>query len=96
MSLIILVTLFTAGFVAILVYFGIKAQYRKKDGGATVVIGMLGTARTDFVKTMGGKVHVYGEIWQARSDEDIKEGDRIIVTEIKGLTLIVKKAIQSM
>lgn len=92
MSLIIMVTLVTAGFVAILVYFGIKAQYRKKDGGATVVIGMNGTARTDFTKGMGGKVHVYGEIWQARSEDDIKEGDKIIVTDIKGLTLIVKKA----
>jgi len=95
MSLIILVTLFTAGFVAILVYFGIKAQYRKKDGGANVVIGMTGIARTDFSKEMGGKVHVYGEIWQARSEDDIKEGEVVTVTEIRGLTLIVQKATKS-
>jgi membrane-bound serine protease (ClpP class) len=94
MTLIIVVTLATAIFVAILVYYGIKAQSRKKEGGSQAVIGMTGTARTDFVHGVGGKVHVYGELWQAKSDDDIKIGDKIIVTAIEGFTLHVKKSLE--
>ncbi|MCO5250825.1 MAG: nodulation protein NfeD [Candidatus Kapabacteria bacterium] len=91
MTLIVVVTLATAVFVAILAYYGIKAQSRKKEGGSQAVIGMTGTARTDFVQGTGGKVHVYGELWQAKSDDDIKIGDKVTVTAIEGFTLIVKK-----
>lgn len=91
MTLIIVVTLATAIFVAILLYFGIKAQSRKKEGGSQAVIGMTGFARTDFDKVSGGKVHVYGEIWQAQSEDEIKIGDKVIVSAIEGFTLIVKK-----
>ena len=38
-----------------------------------------------------GKVFVEGELWDARSDEDIKEGEEIEIVEVEGLLLKVKR-----
>ena len=38
-----------------------------------------------------GKVHVHGELWNAESDEPIAAGDKVIVTEVKGMIVKVKK-----
>ena len=38
-----------------------------------------------------GKVYVHGELWNAQSEEPIGEGERVIVTEVKGMIVKVKK-----
>jgi len=44
----------------------------------------------DFEKGKG-KVFIKGEIWNAVSEDDIKKDDTVIVEQVKGLTLYVKK-----
>ena len=39
----------------------------------------------------GGKVQAHGEIWNAESDDDIKKGDRVIVENVDGMLVHVKK-----
>jgi membrane protein implicated in regulation of membrane protease activity len=39
-----------------------------------------------------GRVSTHGEIWTATADEPISAGDRVVVTEMKGLLLTVKKS----
>lgn len=70
---------------------GLKAQERKKMLGAEELIGEQGEAYTDFVDGKG-KVFIHGEIWNAISDEPIKKGQTVVVEEVRGLTLRVRKA----
>jgi len=70
---------------------GLKAQKRKKMTGYEELIGEEGVAMMDFEKGKG-KVFIKGEIWNAVSEDDIKKDDTVIVEQVKGLTLYVKKA----
>ena len=70
---------------------GLKAQKRKKMTGYEELIGEEGTALTDFEKGKG-KVFIKGEIWNAVSEDEIKKDDTVIVEQVKGLTLYVRKA----
>jgi len=62
---------------------------RKPITGAYGLMNEVGIAKTNIAKT--GKVFVHGETWNATSDEKIKKGQEIVVEEIKGLKLKVKK-----
>jgi len=70
---------------------GLKAQKKKKMTGYEELIEEEGTALTDFEKGKG-KVFIKGEIWNAVSKDDIKKDDTVIVEQVKGLTLYVRKA----
>jgi membrane protein implicated in regulation of membrane protease activity len=39
----------------------------------------------------GGNVFVRGELWRVRSDEPLREGDRVAVDALDGLTLGVHR-----
>ncbi len=69
---------------------GVRAQRRKPVTGSEGLIGEQGEAADDFRKGMG-QVAVHGEIWKAESRDKIRKGDKIVVTEVHGLKLIVKK-----
>jgi membrane-bound serine protease (ClpP class) len=49
---------------------------------------MIGTVETDI--TPEGKVFVHGEIWNARSADSIKKGDRVKITKVEGMMLTVE------
>ncbi len=84
----------TALFFVVVVGAGIKAQKGKTTTGQEGMIGMEGIALTNLNPT--GEVRVMGEIWKAESIEgDIKRNSKIIVTEVHGLLLKVRKHIQS-
>ncbi len=70
---------------------GLKAQKRRKMLGTEELLGEQGEALTDFVEGKG-KVFIHGEIWNAVSDEAIMKGDTIIVEEVRGFVLKVRKA----
>ncbi len=70
---------------------GLKAQKRKKMTGYEELIGEEGIAMTNFEKGKG-KVFIKGEIWNAVGEDDIKKDDTVIVEQVKGLTLYVRKA----
>jgi membrane-bound serine protease (ClpP class) len=53
------------------------------------LVGEEGVAQTDVFEE--GKVFVYGEIWNGKSEEPISKGEKVLVTAIEGLVLKVKK-----
>ena len=55
------------------------------------IIGREGIVLKSIAKNFDGRVKVGNERWRARAEEDIKEGDEIIVTSVSGSTLIVEK-----
>ena len=56
------------------------------------IIGRQGIVLKSIMKNVDGLVKVGNEEWRARAEEDIKEGDGITVTGVKGVTLIVNKS----
>ncbi len=69
--------------------YAIKAQLSKVKTGKEGLIGEIGTTRTDVFGD--GKVVVHGEIWNARSDEPIKKGEKVIVSGVEGFVLFITK-----
>ncbi len=90
-SVITTMVILTVAFFLFAGRLGFKAQKRKKMLGTEELIGEVGEAITDFAKGKG-KVFVHGEIWNAVSEEDIKKGDAVLIEEVKGLTLKVRKS----
>lgn len=67
----------------------IRAQRSKVDTGKEGLIGLVGEARTDI--GADGQIFVRGEYWNAKSDEPIKKGEKVVVVAVEGLRLHVKK-----
>ena len=88
MSILVVVVVTVLFFVGVLSY-AIKAQLSKVRTGSEGMIGEQGVARTDVREK--GKVYVHGELWNAESDEPIAADERVIVTEVKGMTVKVTK-----
>jgi len=77
-------------FFAYVIFYLIKAQRLQPKLGHEGLIGEQGKAVSDISEH--GKVFVHGEYWNAESEEQIKKGDRVEVTEyMKGFRLKVKK-----
>jgi Membrane-bound serine protease (ClpP class) len=90
-SIIATMVLTTVFFFLVSGRLGLKAQKRKKMTGYEELIGEEGIATTNFEKGKG-KVFIKGEIWNAVSEDNIKKDDTVIVEQVKGLTLYVRKA----
>jgi len=74
-----------AGFAALLI-FALRAQYRPVVVGVESLIGQEGEARGP------NSVQVAGELWSAEAEEGALEaGQRVIVTAVKGLKVVVRK-----
>jgi membrane-bound serine protease (ClpP class) len=56
------------------------------------IVGQLGIAVTDLAPR--GFVRIHGELWQAESDEEIREGTDVLVRDVSGLQLRVAAASQ--
>jgi len=69
--------------------YAVKAQLSKVKTGTEGLIGETGFARTPVFDK--GKVSLHGEIWQARSDERIEEGEEVVVTGVEKLVVKVRK-----
>ncbi len=73
-----------------LVTLVVKAQARRALTGREGMVGEIGTARTDLVPA--GKVFVHGELWEAESDQPVREGERVrVVAVVGGLKIKVTK-----
>ena len=90
-SLIVFASIMTALFFGVIIWFGLKAQSRKKATGSGSMKGKSGIAKTSFTAGSRGKVLIMGEIWEATCKENIQNGDEIIVKSIEGFDLIVEK-----
>ena len=79
----------TAAFFVFALGMAFRAMRSKPTTGDKGMIGLEGTATTNIDKT--GKVFIRGEYWNAYSDEKIEKGSEVIVVDVKGLKLKVKR-----
>ncbi len=89
-SVIIPVTTITILFFVFLLRLAYKAHKRKPVTGVEELIGLMGIAKTD-IDSRTGMVMVHGELWQAISEKPIKKDEQVLVEEVQGLTLKVRK-----
>ena len=91
LRLIVPVTLSLAGILLFLVNLAVKAQQQRPVTGAAGMIDETGNALTSIDPGGVGRVRTHGEIWTATADEHITAGERVKVTDVKGLLLRVRK-----
>jgi membrane-bound serine protease (ClpP class) len=91
LSVVLPAAIITAIFFIITFKLAYKAHKRKPVTGIQGLEGLEGFAKTN-ITTDDGMVIVQGEYWKAYSDEPIQKKERIVVQEVKGLKLKVKKA----
>ena len=89
-SVIFPVVLTTAAVAIFLVSLVLRAHSRKSVVGREGMVGLIGKATTDI--STEGKVFVHGEIWNARSENPIKNGESVKVVGVAGMTLVVKSS----
>jgi membrane-bound serine protease (ClpP class) len=89
LSWVIAATLVTAAFFIFFVSKGIRAQYLPVRAGSETMIGKIVAARSR-IDSIGGKVFIEGELWNAVSEVPVEAGQNVEVTALEGLTLKVK------
>lgn len=90
-SLIFSVALVTGLFFAYIVTMAVSGLKKKIVSGKEEMMGAKGTAR-EKIDSDDGMVFVKGELWKARTrGEVINTGEKVIVTDIDELTLMVKR-----
>jgi membrane-bound serine protease (ClpP class) len=82
---VVTVTALIGGFWALAVGKSVAARRAPVTVGPEQIVGLEGVVRA------GGSVFVRGELWRARSDEPLHEGDRVAVDALDGLTLAVHR-----
>jgi len=92
-----LVTLITISVICV-AYVALGRRYvhgrmmvRKAKTNIDAVIGREGIVERSIARNVDGLVKVGNERWRARAEEEIEKGDRIVVTDVSGATLIVEK-----
>jgi len=88
-TVIIAVTLTTSAFFIFAIGMALRTHRKKVTTGKEGIIGEIGIAVSNIAPE--GQVKIHGEYWKALSDKKIKKNERIIVTDVDGLKLIVKK-----
>ena len=90
MSLIWTFTLTTAGMVIFLLNAVMRVHRKRALGGQEGLIGEKGDVQVTIFPDKEGKVMIQGGLWNATADEEIKEGEKIIVDSVDGLLLKVR------
>ncbi len=85
--------IFMTGFVSLTLYFALRMRGKKSISGGEGIIGAEGSVVEIIGPGRRGRVFVWGEYWDAVSEEDIKRGGTVKVLEIKGLLLTVKRVL---
>ena len=62
-----------------------------KKTGTEALIGKEGIVIEPILIPDGGRVKVKGELWKADSNENIEKDTLIVVTDVKGVTLKVRR-----
>ena len=81
--------LLTALFFAVAIGLAVKAHKRQPVSGIEGLIGETGEAYTDI--DAEGKAFFHGELWDARSSEPIKKGEKIEIVGTDRMTIIVRR-----
>ena len=89
---VILPTVLTLGgimfFIAV---FVVKALRSKSSVGSESFLGKEGNVISEIQPGKTGKVFVYGDYWNATSQEALQKNDKIVVEKVDGMVLNVKK-----
>jgi len=75
----------------ILAKIGISAQLAPPVTGCAGMIDTVGETLSSINPGRSGRVSTHGEIWEARSDEEIGEGEPVRVVAVDGLRLTVRR-----
>ncbi|XRO76380.1 NfeD family protein [Methanocaldococcus sp. 10A] len=59
--------------------------------GAERYVGKIGVAIEDFEENGYGRVKIENQVWLAKSKDRIKNGDKVEIVGVEGVSLIVKK-----
>jgi membrane-bound serine protease (ClpP class) len=70
----------------------VTSQRLRPATGVSGMIGQAGRALTPIGPGRTGQMLAHGEIWTATSADVIAEDDAVVVTDIDGLTLTVRKS----
>jgi membrane-bound serine protease (ClpP class) len=89
LSVIIPAVMVSAAFFIFAVTKAIHARLKKPTTGMEGLVGEAGTAATSI--SPEGKVSVHGEFWNATSDQNIENGEKVQVIGVNHLKLKVKK-----
>jgi membrane-bound serine protease (ClpP class) len=79
----------SAVFFAAVISLAVRSQLRKPSTGSEGMIGEIGEAVTDIDPK--GKVHVHGELWDARCGRPVRKGEPVVVKCLDGMTLVVER-----
>jgi membrane-bound serine protease (ClpP class) len=71
-----------------ILWMAVKSHSRRPVTGAESMVGTIAIAKTDVAPR--GKVLLQGEIWDAVSEEPLREGEEAEVKAVAGLTLTVR------
>jgi membrane-bound serine protease (ClpP class) len=89
MTWIVAATIVIAAFFIFFVTKGIRAQFLPTRAGSETMVGKIVSAKSR-IDTVGGKVFIEGELWNAVSEIPVEPGQNVEVTGLEGLTLKVK------
>jgi membrane-bound serine protease (ClpP class) len=89
MSVIIPAVMVSAAFFIFAVTKAVNARLQKPTTGMEGLVGEVGIASTPI--TPEGKISIHGEFWNATSDQNIEEGEKVQVIGVDNLKLKVKK-----
>ncbi|SFP65569.1 membrane-bound serine protease (ClpP class) [Nitrosomonas cryotolerans] len=88
--LIVSFALLSAGFFMLVLGMAIKSRQRPVVSGIEALMERVGEATEDFDQQ--GWVRIHGELWKARTNSPLKRGQKVRVTTLDGLILIVEPA----
>ena len=91
LTTIVSMVLVILAFIFIVVRAVIRVHKTKVTTGREGLVDEAGTALTDFDGQGRGKISVHGEIWDAQCDEAVRKNDGVIVAEMQGMVLKVRK-----
>ncbi len=92
-----ILTVIVTSIICVIYIFVLRHYVRKRMSIKTqktnvdAILGRQGTVLKSIARNADGRVKIDTERWKARADEDINEGDAIIVTGKNRNTLIVEK-----
>lgn len=89
LSVIIPLALTTAGITFFLVRLVVKSQRKRSITGVEGMIGEIG--ETNGIIDGKGKVHIHGELWDAKADEQIGDKEKVRVLAVQGMILKIQK-----
>ncbi len=81
-----------AAIVSVLARLGVRSQMTQAVTGSAGMIESIGEALSEIGPGGSGRISTHGEIWNATSDEDIKQGESVRVVAVDGLQLTVRRA----